>query len=283
MPGNDNHPPVPWWLWPSCLSLDAPAIALAWQALFARSAGVELNIGERAALAIAVWIIYAADRVLDGRRLGVHPGTAVRHRFARRHTRLITIAIAIAVVAETGIVLTRLSSQIVAGGIFLGGLTALYFVWNHLAGTRWGRGWAKEIVVSVGFAGGAGLVALLEAPSFQLIAGVIAFAGLCFVNCLLIAAVERERDLERGERSLASGFPAAAIFARGLAALICVVTTIGLFQAEAFHPVLWCLLASALLLGGVGIAPRMRAVDATAVWADFVLLTPLVALAAGAI
>src|SRR5512140_3956356 len=77
------------WLWPNLLSLDAPIVALLWQLLFVRCFHGSLGTLPAALLAVAVWLIYVADRTLDAWR-GM-PGTAEqpRHQFYRRHWRAV--------------------------------------------------------------------------------------------------------------------------------------------------------------------------------------------------
>ena len=55
------------WLWPNLLSLDAPIVALLWQLLFARCFHASVSVTAAILLVLAVWLIYAADRVLDAR------------------------------------------------------------------------------------------------------------------------------------------------------------------------------------------------------------------------
>ena len=60
---------APWWLWPNLLSLDAPLVALAWFWMFAKAWGVvSLPVSLPITMALAVWAIYAVDRVVDSRK-----------------------------------------------------------------------------------------------------------------------------------------------------------------------------------------------------------------------
>ena len=82
----------PWWLWPNLLSLDAPVVALVWQAAFARILAVELGWTQRGLLAVCVWLAYCGDRLLDARRLPAGPVDSARHAFARDHARPLAAA-----------------------------------------------------------------------------------------------------------------------------------------------------------------------------------------------
>jgi hypothetical protein len=274
---NDNR--IPWWLWPNVLSLDAPAIAIAWQEVFARLAGVAVAGPDRAALFLAVWIVYAVDRLADGFRLQVAPGSAHRHRFSREHARAMSMVVAVAVVAGLA-VLPALSPGIVVAGAAMGAVVAVYFVWNHLAGSRFGRGWLKEVVVSLVFAAGAGLVPLVTSPSGRLVAEIGAFAIVCFSNCLLIARLERDRDLERGEASIAPRFPADARPARVLSLvffLICAAWLVG----SGRQPSVLALAGSGAAMFGATFVDRFLGTEAACVAADLALLMPAVVVICG--
>ena len=56
------------------LSLDAPTVAAVWVVFVGRSVGVRLPWVEPAAMFVAVWMIYAADRLLDARVLDAGGG-----------------------------------------------------------------------------------------------------------------------------------------------------------------------------------------------------------------
>ena len=59
---------TPLTLW-HLLSLDAPTVAVLWTWFIARTNHVHLPLASLAAMALAVWILYAADRFLDARLL----------------------------------------------------------------------------------------------------------------------------------------------------------------------------------------------------------------------
>jgi hypothetical protein len=48
---------IPWWLWPNVLSLDAPLVAVLWQAALAKVHHVAIMPGLHVALFLAVWLI----------------------------------------------------------------------------------------------------------------------------------------------------------------------------------------------------------------------------------
>jgi hypothetical protein len=73
-----------WWLWPTILSLDAPAVALAWQSLLALVVGVKLAAHHSVLLGLSVWLAYAADRWIEGWRLTPQTVRTQRHAFFLR-------------------------------------------------------------------------------------------------------------------------------------------------------------------------------------------------------
>ena len=73
-----------WWQWPTILAFDAPAVALAWQFMLARVAGVALGPHQVVLLGISVWLAYAADRWIEGWRLSLKTVRTQRHYFFLR-------------------------------------------------------------------------------------------------------------------------------------------------------------------------------------------------------
>jgi hypothetical protein len=262
---------TPWWQWPNILSLDAPVIAVVWQEAFARAFAFPVSVSERAVLFLVVWVIYAADHVTDGIRLGAPADAAARHRFASRHRRGLSVLV---LVAGLGVLILAsfLPLRLMAGGAALGGIVAVYFLWNHLAGERLARRWAKEAVVGGVFALGCALVPLLGSPRPVHFLPVAVFALVCLANCLLISRVERQRDILRGETSLAVGLSPQTRPARAIALLAG-----GLALPLAG---LWPALSAALMVSAAGIwcgllVERRWGAEPAVVWADFVLLSPL--------
>ena len=193
---------APWWQWPNILSLDAPAIALVWQETFSRAFAVPVSLPERILLFLAVWCVYAADHVADGLRLGAPESATARHRFAHRNSGGL-IAALVAAVMVTFTLLPLLPGRVLMGGGILAAIVALYFLWNQLAGSKFARSWAKELVVGFVFAVGSALGPLTADPDPAKLGAVGLFALVCMANCLLISRLERELDIQRGETSLA--------------------------------------------------------------------------------
>ena len=78
-----------WWLWPHLLSLDAPLVAVVWQACWAQSAHVRLSWCHPCVLGLGVWLIYLVDRLVDSARAVPGDIVTARHAFhARRRVGL---------------------------------------------------------------------------------------------------------------------------------------------------------------------------------------------------
>ena len=95
-----------WWQAANLLSLDAPVVALAWQALLAQVTGTMLMPAGRWALGLTVWAIYLADRLLDVRDGRRAPQTA-RHAITRRHRLGMSVLLGM-VLAADGVTVFRM-------------------------------------------------------------------------------------------------------------------------------------------------------------------------------
>jgi hypothetical protein len=184
------------WLWPNLLSLDAPIVAVLWQALFARCFHAPFDALATTLLVLSVWLIYAADRSLDvwkkprvsGRfvRRGFSAPQAeesARHQFYRRHWHaILPLWIAILAIA-TWLAWTRLPAVLFERGLALLAAIGIYFAFVHLAPRPW---WPKEFVVGILFALGASLSAWGRVQSWIDAATIVLFCMLCWINCSAI-------------------------------------------------------------------------------------------------
>jgi len=246
------------WLWPNLLSLDAPAVALLWQLFFVRCFHAPIGAETIILLAVAVWLIYAADRLLDAWR---GAGTAPRHAFYRQHWRVV-IPIWIALLtASSWMAWTTLPPILWSRGLWLTGGAAVYLTAVHGTPTLWRRG-SKEAAVGVVFALGVSLAAW---PMVQTPADVLAialFCLLCWMNCVAI------EDWESGTRATGFVISGAAVVA---------LTAVVLLREH--RPVIACAeTASALGLIVLDRYNRRLAPEAMRVLADVMLLSPVLLL-----
>src|SRR5689334_9431948 len=113
------------WLWPNLLSLDAPIVAVLWQALLAQRYNIPLRTPGRVALFLTVWAIYIADRLLDVRRPAATAESA-RHRFYRRHQMFATALLGLLLATVLAITAFRLRPAVIENGLVPLGAVLLY-------------------------------------------------------------------------------------------------------------------------------------------------------------
>ena len=250
------------WLWPNLLSIDAPIVAFLWQILFARCFHASIHAAATLLLVLAVWLIYAADRMLDARREA--PKTSAtktlrlpRHEFYRRHWMVVT-PVWIAVLGVAGwLAFTRLPLEIFERGTLLAAVVGIYFFAVH----RLGWTWPKELAVGVLFALGTSLAVWSQVRSAVDVATIILFSCLCWINCVAIENWEHQR---RDPAKWPVG-AAALCVAIATVPLICAHRPV-LSGAEAF---------SALAFFALDRGRNRFSPDALRVLADVALLSPL--------
>lgn len=186
----DGAPNCAPWLWPNLLSLDAPLVAVLWQAMFVRAFHAGSDALPSVVLVLTVWLIYVADRVLDA---ATGSESEPRHRFYRRHWRWV-LPVWSAVFTITG----RLAWSYLTRPLFLCGLGLLagvlvYLFAVHLAPDRLRQAWPKEAAVAIVFALGASLAAWTRIRSAGDAAAIVLFSCLCWINCVAIEQWERRK------------------------------------------------------------------------------------------
>jgi len=279
-------PPRPhWWQWPTVLSLDAPAVALVWQAQLARVARVPLGWHHATILALSVWLAYVLDRWIEGWRLAPDQVRTPRHLFYKRwRWPVATFWIALLAV-DLSVAWSRLTRREWVGGWMLLAPVVLYLLSHQWIHRR--RAWRvpKEICIAALF--GAGVALFLVAPAPRVF-GALAiplglFTLLCLANCSLISLWEREVDEVHGQTSLALQYRHSATFTM-IALWLMAGIAGGLMISSAPGPArsaFACGLASSLLLAAVNGSHRRIGWQLSRVLADAALMTPLVPLAAG--
>lgn len=174
-------------------SLDAPTVAALWTWFIARAAHLRLPAIVSLSMALAVWMLYAADRLMDARLLDAQPAhddtLEARHLFHHRHRTAFLFGILAASVVLAAF-LPRLDSQSIRLYLLLGGLVFGYFVLIHAA--RSAHRLPKEIAVGIFFAAATFIPTVARRPGLRLalLPPALLFAVLCSLNCLFIYAWE---------------------------------------------------------------------------------------------
>lgn len=144
LPASPSRPPAPFWLWPHLLSLEAPLVAVAWTWALSKMHDATIMPGVLSGLALAVWIIYVADRLFD--TVGVPAESLdVRHAFYRRHRGTFMVALVVAlgflIYNALWVVPAGLMWQCVALGL----LMLLYLGIYSASGTGRGQRWVVHL------------------------------------------------------------------------------------------------------------------------------------------
>ena len=166
------------------LSLDAPSVAAVWTLFFARSYGVQCSMGVPLVLALAVWVMYAADRINDSRHTGI---LMERHRFHMQHWRWFAVAMLFAVP-----LLVALTAALPHGirniWLLLSLPMLVYFFVVHGLRLRL----PKEAMVGIffGLATATPVVASGSVPWHHSLPSVLLFGLLCWLNGIAIARWE---------------------------------------------------------------------------------------------
>jgi hypothetical protein len=173
------------WLWINLLSLDAPLVAVVWQALFAKCMTTPIHPAAFAVLGLSVWFIYVSDRLLDA--LGQYGNRAARHRFYREYWNIFS-TMAVTALFAIGMLCARLDPRVIRNGLVLLTAVLVYLVLVHFGPDTGRRFWPKELAVAVLFAIGTGLVtwSRTEFPQSSMVLPICLFAALCWLNCTAV-------------------------------------------------------------------------------------------------
>lgn len=269
----------PFALW-HLLSLDAPTVAALWVCFIARSSHISLPLAAPVAMAIAVWMLYVADRLLDTRVLedgGIgRDEFEARHLFHYRYRSAFLVGLSVAAARLTTL-LPRLDPAAIHLYLIEGGLLCAWFVILHA--TRSAHRLPKEIAVGMFFSAAVFIPTIARQPALRtsLLPDAVLFAASCSLNCLFIYAWEHEApappQLAHSTTRLAVAHLPTLTIATATLGLV-----LALFGSTPAKPVAAaCTLCTCLLLTLHYNRRRFSRVELRAA-ADFALLTPIVLL-----
>jgi len=210
-----RHSPLALW---HLLSLDAPTVATLWTYFIARTAGIHLRWQSPAAMFVAVWMLYAADRLLDAR---TDQDLEERHRFHYRHRKTFLTAIA-AAAPVLALLLHQLPTATLHLYTLLATLVGTWLLIIHIQPTipkdrhpeavlsevEWTKDLRilsaeatiqrnnarlpKELAVGLCFPAAVFIPTVAAAPQLRLalLAPAFCFAAVCTLNCLFVYAWE---------------------------------------------------------------------------------------------
>ena len=279
-------------VWLNLVCLDAPIVAIAWFWLFAGAFDMPVRPGNAVALFLTAWLIYLADRLVDAASLRVGTQRSLRQEFCLKHREIWISGLVLIAGFDLYVVGRSIPAGTFLAGAVVGVLALVYLALNYPRGRIWRSLPAKEVAIGLLFTAGT-LVALLPAAppvSAPFIGCGLAFACLCSLNCISIAAWERNLDRAQGKVSVATRHPG---FARH-AGKICGGLALASFAMAIAHlpgrPIFACISVSALLLGWLHASADIKEGrflnrrslgidrDQRTALADLVLLTPIIPL-----
>jgi hypothetical protein len=270
-------PPSPL-LWLTLLSLDAPAVAVLWQLLFARCFHVRLSPSITLLLGLVVWLIYVADRFLDTLIVPSQGTEPVRHRFYRRRRWAFLLPFCGIFLLACWIAWTQLEPRTFRNGVIIMLAVGFYFFLVHLRRPKGNARIQKEMFVGILFGLGTCFPVWERLPAgrIHLLIPFLVFTELCWLNC---AAIEYSEWMRLRQHEFNSPHPWTAWLGRHmiLVASATALVTVGIALANPsgsdwMLPVAETLSAAAFVV--LGFAGEKISPDKFRVLMDLALFTP---------
>ncbi len=258
------------------LSLDAPTVAALWTWFIARASHLRLPLASTAAMALAVWILYAADRLLDAARAGRQAtDLEARHHFHRRHRRIFLLGI-VCGAGALSLLLRGIESAAFRLYLLEVALLAAWFVLLHTASAT--QRLPKELAVGLFFSAAVFIPTVARNPELRpaLAPAAVLFAAVCSLNCLFIYAWEHA-DEAPNRAHATTRFAAAHLAGIGFALAAAALALVLLGSHGARLIAAACALSIALLFVLDRSRDHLSRIDLRAA-ADLALLTPLILL-----
>lgn len=272
-------------LWLTLLSLDAPAVAILWQLLFARCFQIRLDASVTLLLGLVVWLIYVADRFLDtlpDQDQGIEPA---RHRFYRRRRWAFLLPFCGVSLLACWIVITRLEYQTLRHGLIIMFAVGFYFFLVHLQKPEKHSGIPKEMFVGILFGIGTCFPVWEQMPagSLHLLAPFLVYTELCWLNC---AAIEYSEWVRLRRRQFNAPHPWTAWLGHRMVLIAAATALVSVGLASSHTGSLdWRLPVAESFSGAafalLGIAEEKIAPDKFRILMDLALFTPALLLPFG--
>jgi hypothetical protein len=186
-------------LWLTLLSLDAPAVAVLWQLLFARCFHIRLRLSLTLLLALVVWLLYVADRFLDSLTVPSQDMEPLRHRFYRRHRWAFLPAFCVIFLLAGWIAWRQLDPRTLRNGAVIMLAVGVYLFLVHWQRPKSRAVIPKEMFVGVLFGLGTCFPVwekMLPGRT-RLLGPFLLFVVLCWLNCVAIEYSEWTRLRQR--------------------------------------------------------------------------------------
>jgi hypothetical protein len=264
------------------LSLDAPTVAALWSCFFARAIRVELPWHAPAILAIGTWLIYVADRMLDGYRKPPATLLQQRHRFHTRYRGLFLLASLPAAAFLIALIVTRMTANARREDMVLFLIALLYLFLVHRPQGVLSSRLPKELAVGVVFAAATAVPvwSRLSAGRATILPAIALFALLCWLNCVAIERWESgPGNLDR-EHSTSTTLwtvrhvPALAV---ALTASCGLVGMLAVRQSSSTAPLYLAMFGSCTVFLAIDRERERFSTLSLRILADVALLTPLLA------
>ncbi len=279
-------PRTPLALW-HLLSLDAPSVAAVWTIAVSHAAGLHLPWASAAAMFIAVWMLYAADRLLDARLLDARaPGTShapnpdleARHLFHHRHRRAFLIGVGFSA-CTLAFLLRTLDPHALRLYTLLATFLAAYLLLIHTRADSAHR-LPKELAVGIFFPAAIFIPTIARLPQLrlELLPVALLLAALCSLNCLFLYAWEHPGLRPRAHVTTRWATRRLVSLTASVAALSLLLAVCDAAIPELRHSsiaLLACISISSLLLLLLHRLRRRLEPTHLRALADLVLLTPL--------
>jgi hypothetical protein len=168
------------------LSLDAPTVAALWSWFFVRAMHLRLSLIQALLLPLGTWLLYVADRILDGLRRPQGELLRERHHFHARHRTAFLLTASFLAVLWVWFILTRMRPEALHDDSWIGVFALLYLLAVHCRTP----GLPKELAVGILFAAATAVPAWSRLSAGnplgkeQLAPAIIFFALLCWINCV---------------------------------------------------------------------------------------------------